>query len=71
MVLGVLAKSVYAADTKFGAIIFMLLVGFFANALVMGTLGHPLDRYQNRVSCLIPLAAILALAYRLKSVESA
>jgi hypothetical protein len=71
VVLGVLAKNVYVADTKFGAIIFMLLVGFFANALVMGTLGRPLDRYQNRVSCLIPLAAIIALAHRLKSVESA
>jgi len=70
VVLGAVAKSLYAADTKFVATIFMLLAGFFANALVMGTLGHPNDRYQNRVSCLIPLAAITAV-YRLKAVESA
>jgi hypothetical protein len=70
-ILGALAKSGYTADTKFAATIFMLLVGFFANALVMGTLGHPYDRYQNRVSCLIPLAAIMVVVYRLKAVESA
>ena len=70
IVLGALGKGLYAAETKFSATILMLLVGFFANALVMGTLGHPIDRYQNRVSFLIPLAAITA-AYRLKAVESA
>jgi len=70
VILGALAKSVYTADTKFAATIFMLLAGFFANALVMGTLSHPYDRYQNRVSCLIPLAAIMAVTYRLKAAES-
>ncbi|HEY1218758.1 MAG TPA: hypothetical protein VGF03_07445, partial [Bryobacteraceae bacterium] len=70
LVLGALAKSVYTADTKFAATIFMLLAGFLANALVMGTLGHPLDRYQSRVSCLIPLAAILVV-YRRTAVEPA
>jgi hypothetical protein len=69
VVLGALAKSLYAAETKFSATILMLLAGFFVNALVMGTLGHPIDRYQSRVSCLIPLAAISAV-YRLKIVES-
>jgi hypothetical protein len=70
VVLAALAKSLYAVETKFSATILMLLVGFFANALVMGTLGHPIDRYQTRVSCLIPLAAITA-AYRLRAVKSA
>ena len=32
----------------------------------MGTLSHPFDRYQNRVSWLIPLAAVTAI-YRLKA----
>jgi hypothetical protein len=37
----------------------------------MGTLGHPQSRYQNRVSCLIPLAAMMAVGYRLKAARIA
>lgn len=71
VVLGALAKSLYAADKRFAATILMLLVGFLVNALVMGTLGHPQSRYQNRVSCLIPLAAMMAVGYRLKAARIA
>jgi len=71
VVLGVFAKRLCTAETKFSGTIFMLLAGFFLNALIMGTLAHPLNRYQSRVSCLIPLAAIMVVAYRLKAAESA
>jgi hypothetical protein len=66
VLLGAFAKRLYAADTKLAAIVFALLAGYLANALVMGTLGRPVNRYQNRVSWLIPLAAIAAI-YRLKT----
>ncbi len=71
VVLGVFAKSLLAADKMFAATVLLLLAGFLVNALVMGTLGHPQNRYQNRVSCLIPLAAILVVAYRMKALELA
>lgn len=71
VVLGALRKGLFTADTKFVATIYLLLAGFLANALVIGTLAHPQVRYQYRVSCLIPLAAIMAVAYRLKAAEPA
>lgn len=70
VILGAFAKSLYSADAKFRATIVTLLAGFFLNALIMGTLAHPLNRYQNRVSCLIPLAAIMVVFYRRKAVQS-
>jgi hypothetical protein len=67
VVLGIFAKSLLAGDKEFAATILLLLAGFLVNALVMGTLGHPQNRYQNRVSCLIPLAAIMVVAHRLQA----
>jgi hypothetical protein len=65
-ILGAFAKRLCAADSRLAAILFALLAGYLVNALVMGTLSHPFHRYQNRVSWLIPLAAITA-AYRLNA----
>jgi hypothetical protein len=58
------AKRSGPASKLLGAFNWVVIFGVLSNALICGAINTPIDRYQARVIWLLPLLALVDLAYR-------
>jgi hypothetical protein len=57
----VITVRFHAIDPRIGGFLLFSIAAYVANAVICGTLSGVFDRYQSRMSWLIPLAALLLL----------